>query len=170
MTDIVEERFWEKVARGAFDECWEWSASRTQQGYGQFRMAGKSVRAHRAAWELANGSIPDGLFVCHRCDNPPCCNPAHLFLGTAEDNVRDMVAKGRHVRPLRDESAVKFPKGVECHAAKLTEEGVIDIRRRYDAGERGTAIAADFGVSRSLITLVGKRRAWRHVPEEAQYA
>jgi hypothetical protein len=87
-------RFWSKVDKSG--ECWVWTAKALcENGYGRFYVGKKPLRAHRYSWELANGPITDGLFVCHRCDNPPCVNPAHLFLGTHQDNMQDMVAKGR---------------------------------------------------------------------------
>lgn len=97
-----EARFWAKVAVAGPDECWEWTASKTQHGYGQIMVTAsprKITRAHRAAWVLTCGPVPDGMVVCHRCDNPGCCNPAHLFVGTQLDNIADMVAKGRNVVP-----------------------------------------------------------------------
>lgn len=87
------ERFWAHVAQS--EGCWEWQASVFRTGYGQFRDGGRSMRAHRVAWELVNGPIPEGLHVCHRCDNRKCVRPDHLFLGTRSDNMQDMSAKGR---------------------------------------------------------------------------
>jgi hypothetical protein len=170
MVEEMAQRFWAKVDRRSDDECWEWLARRAERGYGQYRHEGRTVRAHRHAWRLANGPIPSGLLVCHHCDNPPCCNPAHLFLGTDADNVHDMVSKGRNVRPPRDESSVNFPRGERCHAAKLTEGQVIEIRRRYDAGDKRMEMAREFGVDYTLIWQIGKRKAWKHVPEEMQHA
>lgn len=95
-------RFWRKVAKGKPDECWEWQGHRERGGYGTvaFRKAKNQPYqklAHRVAWELSNtADIPDGMFVCHTCDNPPCCNPNHLWLGTQADNNRDMIQKGRY--------------------------------------------------------------------------
>lgn len=91
------ERFWAKIDVRGPDECWEWTATRHYKGYGEFRIVtSRSAKAHGVAWILANTrDIPAGMVVCHRCDNPPCCNPGHLFLGTVGDNNRDRAAKGR---------------------------------------------------------------------------
>lgn len=93
-TRSITERFWSKVRRSA--GCWEWTASRTKRGYGQFLLTtGRPILAHRMVWVLTHGVIPDGLYVCHKCDNPQCVRPDHLFLGSQGDNMRDMSAKGR---------------------------------------------------------------------------
>lgn len=92
----MEERFWSKVAIGSTNECWLWQASLGSTGYGQFNTGRSMAKAHRIAWELGNkGLIPADLMVCHHCDTPACVNPAHLFLGTQTDNMRDCFAKGR---------------------------------------------------------------------------
>lgn len=88
-------RFWERVVRGGPRECWEWQGSRHPSGHGQVWDGEKVVYAHRTAWALVNGPVPDGLVVMHSCDNPPCANPAHLSVGTQGDNLRDMASKGR---------------------------------------------------------------------------
>jgi hypothetical protein len=101
-------RFWSKVDKsGGPGTCWPWTGSVSSSGYGSLTHAGRGIKAHRRAWELTNGAIPPGdgphgTCVCHRCDNPLCCNPAHLFLGTTADNTHDMIAKGRKFRPLGD--------------------------------------------------------------------
>ena len=95
----ITERFWEKVH--ITDGCWEWMARRKLHGYGEFRIIDCLVPAHRMAWVLSVGPIPKGLLVLHRCDNPPCCNPDHLFLGTQADNLRDAIQKGRLVLTAR---------------------------------------------------------------------
>lgn len=94
---LVEDRFWEKVDRRGPDECWEWQGARNSKGYGELGRAKgkKNEYAHRLAYRIHYGSISEGMFVLHRCDNPPCCNPRHLFEGTPQDNTDDMIAKGR---------------------------------------------------------------------------
>lgn len=110
MRKTISERFFEKVKRG--DGCWEWTASTHHQwGYGHMRIQGRTVAAHRVSWELHYGAIPEGMLVCHRCDNPPCVNPAHLFLGTNFDNAADRVAKGRSIYPNKFKT--HCPKGHE---------------------------------------------------------
>lgn len=93
----LEERFWEKVDKRGPDECWPWNASRDKNGYGHFGIGnGRTTRAHRVSWQLANSSeIPAAMLACHTCDNPPCVNPAHIFIGTMADNLQDASAKGR---------------------------------------------------------------------------
>lgn len=87
-------RFWAKVSQS--DGCWQWTGATTSWGYGVLRVKGHNVHAHRVSWELHNGPIPEEMFVCHKCDNPQCTNPEHLFIGTARDNALDMIAKKRH--------------------------------------------------------------------------
>lgn len=114
------------------------------------------IRAHRLSWELVNGPIPKGIAVCHVCDNPPCVNPAHLFLGTQAENVSDMVAKGR---------ARGGPPSGELHPkAKLTREAVVAIRARYSAGGISLqSLADEHGVSKKTVLNVVKGRIWRDI-------
>lgn len=95
-------RFWAKVDRRSQDECWEWTASKSRDGYGKFWADGSMYSTHRLSFLMANGEIPEGLWVLHRCDNKPCVNPAHLFAGTREDNMLDMESKGRRKRYWRN--------------------------------------------------------------------
>ena len=142
-------RFEAKIQRSE-DGCWLWLGSRNRRGYGYFYVNGGVVRAHRAAWEFANGPIPDGLLVCHTCDNPPCVRPDHLWLGTYVDNARDRDAKGR--MPVR--------AGEAQSAARLTEDAVRQIRASKLSQP---ALARQFGVSQRLIWAVLKGESWRHV-------
>jgi hypothetical protein len=89
-------KFWSKIDIKGNNDCWDFKYGKTQAGYGHINDRGKNIYAHRFAWELTNGVIPDGLLVCHHCDNPGCCNPSHLFLGTTADNMHDRDAKGRN--------------------------------------------------------------------------
>lgn len=122
-------------------DCWEWPGSRNQSNYGQVQRNGVGL-AHRAAWIELNGSITPDLVVCHRCDNPPCYRPSHLFVGTHADNVADKMAKGRHT--------IKH----ETRARKLTDEQVADIRAARAAGDLIPDLAHRYGVSKSLVGLI----------------
>jgi hypothetical protein len=160
----LEERFWSKVD---YDKagCWLWTASLNEWGYGWFgvydgerwRMRG----AHRVAYELAFGPIPEGLRVLHTCDDPRCVNPEHLFLGDQFDNMRDMAAKGRGNLQQRPREA-RF--GEACNLTKLTAERVREIRERYAlGGVRQCDLAAEFGVSQGAVSLLIRRQTWRDV-------
>lgn len=151
----AEERFWAKVDQAEPNGCWPWTGHRIDTGYGRFYLGGKHRGTHRVAWTFTYGLIPDGLHVLHRCDNPPCCNPVHLWIGTHSDNMRDMVAKGR----LGGRKGAK--PGELHHGARLTYHQVEDIRRRSALGERGCDLAVAFGVSTATISRIRNRRGWR---------
>ncbi len=142
-------RFWSKVDVGKVDECWEWKAGKKGRGYGMFGINYEMWYAHRVAWILTFGPIPEGLLCCHHCDNPGCCNPYHLFLGTIRDNNVDSFRKGRTAR------------GEKQGGSKLTEEDVLEIRRLYKAKERNQQDLADkFGVSHVTISRIVRRKRW----------
>jgi hypothetical protein len=163
--EVVEAaaRFWAKVAQASNGECWQWVASKNHDGYGQFGLKGRSVRSHRIAYILANGLIPDGMFVCHRCDNPSCCNPAHLFIGTCADNNSDKLAKGRNVPPPPNSTKTRR-RGEKHHLAKLSEADVMEIRRRASLGETGTALGKEFGIGQQQASRLIKGKSWEHLP------
>lgn len=144
---------WDRIERLSIPEpnsgCLLWCGRADKNGYGIIRM-GYLRKAHRVAWEIRRGPIPDDLFVCHKCDVPACVNPDHMFLGTSQDNTADRDRKGRGARP----------QGVLNAFAKLTDRQVIEIRR-----EAGTLaeIGQRYGVSRSLVGYIRARKIWRHV-------
>lgn len=155
----AEERFWKFVDKNGpshptLGRCWAWTGGKIRRGYGMFRAAAGQIKAHRYAWELHHGPIPDGLCILHCCDNPSCVNPDHLSPGTAAENIADRDRKGR------------TNKGEDHYLAKLTAEQVRDIRHRYqrDSSTSGsTALAREFGVSYMTILRVIWRRCWKHV-------
>lgn len=166
------ERFWSRVKRGAEADCWEWAAARAAHGYGHTHVACRGGRrqmgAHRRAWELTHGPIPDGLCVCHRCDNPPCCNPAHLFLGTPADNNADMVAKGRaRSGPKPPGSRIGRSPGERNAGSKLTEANVREIRAMLAMGVSRAAVASAYGVSIGAIRRIHTGEGWSHVAGRA---
>lgn len=172
------ERFWAKVDKSG--ECWLWTAGIDRYGYGQFRPGGQdtySRSASRCVWMLVHGedSIPEGYFVCHRCDNPRCVNPEHLFVAPPAENSADMVAKKRTyhggaknpARGLRNGKYTKpekTPRGEQNGWARLTADQVREIRRLYATGEfRQVDIAAMFGTPQTNISRILRRLAWAHV-------
>lgn len=147
----ISKRLWLYVDKGDPDECWNWKGKKRPHGYGRTSINGKGIDAHRASWLIHNGEIPEGMCVLHKCDNPSCVNPAHLFLGTHLDNTLDMFAKGR----------------ANCPPRKLSHEQVQEIRLRHKEG-RGTCngMAAEYGISNAMISMIlrGKRRTHNALP------
>lgn len=147
-------RLWSKIEKQEPEKCWPWLSCRDKRGYGVINSGGCGLRtfAHRVVWMLTHGAIPQGMCVLHRCDNPPCCNPAHLFLGTKADNLRDAAEKGR------------MPRGEAHWRAKLTECDVREIRQQYAAGNISQRkLAKMFHVSEERIHSIVYRLAWKHV-------
>jgi HNH endonuclease len=138
----LSERFWSKVDKSG--DCWVWTGSRDLKGYGKINIGCTPTLAHRVSWQIKSGDIPEGLFVLHRCDNPPCVNPAHLFIGTAGDNVQDMMSKGRQRKgwircgkghPMSGSNLYIQPKTGKrnCAACKLER-----TKKRRSSGYRHT--------------------------------
>jgi hypothetical protein len=146
------DRFQASLGEATANGCIPWTGERDKDGYGRLFNGTGNVRAHRFAYELANGPIPHGMCVCHRCDNPPCVNHEHLFLGTNADNMAD-----------RDEKR-RTHQGSKHHFARLTEQDVIEIRRRFDAdGVSKTQLAKDFGVRIGTVAFIIKRKTWSRI-------
>ncbi len=160
----LENRLLDGAVRAA-NGCWEWTRSTDGKNYGRIGVeSGKAKQISRVSYELFCGPIPKGLFVLHRCDNPLCCNPTHLFLGTNYDNVQDMVRKGRSCKG-RKMKPEHVRHGEDSPSHKLTEEDVKNIRRRAGAGEKQRALAAEYHVTPSVICVIVNRKSWTHVPE-----
>lgn len=151
--DVTAE-FMSRVRPNHLSGCWEWTGAKNGLGYGLFRLNGKAQRAHRVSILLHKKKDPTNMVVCHACDNPSCVNPDHLWLGTQKDNMRDMRQKGRSAK------APSLLKGEKHPRSKLTSEQVLAI-----LGDDRThvAIAAQYGVSKSLIRSIKSGKTWRHV-------
>lgn len=150
-TPPVRVRFWSKVKRGSENECWPWTGSLTFFGYGSFGVGGRNFRANRVAYMLTQGPIGPDLHVLHSCDNPACCNPAHLREGTIQENSRERTAKGR------------VPVGEKNGGAKLKAEDVYVIR---DSTESSTVLGRRYGVHPTTISSIKRRYLWADLPEK----
>ncbi len=163
-------RLWSKT--DTTGSCWEYQGGRVRQGYGVLtERRGKSWRTHRLAYTLTRGPIPEGMFVCHRCDNPPCVRPDHLFLGTPKENSEDRDRKGRGASGdrsgMRKYASARLrvslsKRGEGHHGTKLTDQDVRNIRDRF-LSEGGPALAREYGITRDQIYNIRQRRSWSHV-------
>ena len=145
-------QFWAKIAIGAPSECWEWIGTKDTHGYGQIRWHGKMCLSHRLALAFTDGDWESRLLVRHVCDNPPCCNPAHLCRGTYRDNTRDAIERGLFRT---------MPKGGDHPSAKLTDRQAMAIKR---SSETTAEAAAKYGVCFSTIQQIRNGTTWRHLP------
>lgn len=172
-------RFWSKVDKSG--DCWLWTAGKTTSGYGETCFRKHVLYTHRVSYALSFGPVPEGLFVCHHCDNPSCVRPDHLFAGTHTENMRDMMAKGRGItleqrargdrngrrtHPERYQHMVTpDPKlGEQNHLAKLKDTDIPDIRCAYAAGGvTYKQLGARYGVTATNIMYIVRRLHWRHI-------
>lgn len=156
MTALVD-KFWSHVDTSG--DCWVWTGRRAPTGYGILSLKG-SYSTHRLSYELNVGPIPAGQFVCHRCDNPPCVRPSHLFAGTPKDNIQDAIAKGR----ILATKPWLIRHGEDHGMARLTNDQVRQIRELHVAHpNRQGWIADQFGVQRTTVNMIVNRKTWRHV-------
>lgn len=163
-TDLVtqkeSERFHNNVDIDLIGGCWIWTGGKSLSRrvgknayYGYVNFFGKLMSAHRASWILHYGEIPDEMCVCHKCDNPICCNPEHLFLGTDKENIADKISKGRQ----------NLPRGESHHGAILKEQNVVKIKDMLLKGKKSSELAKQFGVSENCIYNIKYGRTWKWI-------
>ena len=152
------------------DYCWIWTGSMQTNGYGRIFYDGKDHKAHRVSYELNIGHIPKGMIICHKCDNPSCVNPDHLFLGTNQDNSIDMVQKGRNNIESRSgdnhwmkKHPDKIAKGSSLNKSCLTEDNVIKLRKEFSSGATQVALAKKYGTTNKNIFHIVHRKTWKHI-------
>ncbi|HNZ67149.1 MAG TPA: HNH endonuclease signature motif containing protein [Planctomycetota bacterium] len=154
LTDKNIKNFWKKVDKKGEDECWEWTACKNKYNYGQFQINYKMYLSHRISWILENGDIPENYCICHSCDNPLCCNPNHLFLGTHKDNIADRDKKGRQA----------IRNGIKNGRHILTEKEVLEIRQKYIPYKYSQQKLADeYGVCNQLVSCIINNKIWKHI-------
>ena len=162
LTERNIKNFWKKVDKKGEDECWEWIASKDKDGYGYFGLDKKICLAHRISWILHYGDIPfhnsyHGMCVLHKCDNPSCVNPNHLFLGTNKDNMKDMVNKGRS-------SKISRSQGIKNPQHKLKEQEVLEIRQKYIPYKYSQRqLAKEYNIDQKQICNIVNYKTWKHI-------
>ncbi len=142
---------WDHIDRQTADGCWNWTAATSKSGHGIATIGGRRCYVHRYLFGIFNGPIPPGKVVRHRCDNPACCNPAHLILGTPAQNVADRCARGRSAR------------GESNGRSRLSADQVIELYTRWHAGEGSTSLATEYGITDRAVRLIIHGRNWRHL-------
>lgn len=169
----TNEDFYKNVTR--IGNCWIWKGLKNESGYGMFSLNGRQSRAHRISYEIHIGAIPEGLFICHKCDNPACVNPDHLFSGTAKENSMDMMKKGRNMHVTKPETLARgerngthtkpetVRRGTKIEWSKLTDNSVMEIRSKYANGESAPSLAKKHNVFLSTIYKVVYRKTWKHI-------
>ena len=151
----LKKRFLAKIKKSS--ECWGWIGNRNSKGYGQIKLDGVQTLAHRVSWQLFKGNIPEKMCVCHKCDNPSCVNPVHLFLGTTKDNMQDMIQKGRS-----NYCGGAHTYGEKNVSAKITSNDVLIIRELATHFTQ-SKIAKKFRISQMQISRIVRGKHWQHV-------
>jgi hypothetical protein len=150
-TKTIQEKFWSKVTLSGSNDCWLWIGDKDPDGYGRIRSGTTRIRAHRVSYELFIGAIDKNLVICHKCDNPSCVNPKHLWMGTTQENTSDMVSKERHAYGERNGQS------------KLTKKQVDEIKKIYGTGQYTLKeIGKIFGVTYAMVHLIVKNKNWKH--------
>lgn len=158
LLDAEISRFWSKVGKKDIEECWEWIGGLDKDGYGRFKVRSgiRTLKSHRLAYYLSNNKKQNSLLVCHKCDNPKCCNPNHLFIGTQKDNRIDCVKKGRMVQNCKH--------GEESDKSKLTADQVKDIIEEYYSGNASQIVLSKkYGVTATNIGAIVTNKIWKHL-------
>jgi len=168
--ELLKQRLLSKIKVNSDTQCWEWTDCCDHVGYGLIRIRSwpYSLGAHRvSAYVFLGVSIykrEDNKYICHHCDNPPCINPSHLFVGTAKENMHDAIRKGKMNFDRSSCGGMRKEWiGTKCKQAKLNKKSVLEIRRRYNSGDSGTHLAKEFGLSNGAMYRVINRQSWRHV-------
>lgn len=158
----IEIDFWKRVKVGPSNRCWPWIAGKREnvpgKDYGIVWISGKKTGAHQFAYRLANGEIPAGMIIRHSCDNPPCCNPSHLLIGTHADNKADCISRNRQ----------RHERGEDRYNSILKESDIIEIRKRYNPRhprDGGRALANEFSVGKTMISAIVNKHRWKHVQD-----
>jgi hypothetical protein len=151
--EYIDKCLWSKINKAGEDDCWEWQGHRDLKGYGTLIFFGKRVLAHRVICKLTHEDFDEGLLACHKCDNPPCCNPNHLYPGTYKDNSNDKHQRGR----------ANISKGENNGRAKITAAQVIELRNLFAGGMTKGALATKYGLTWSTVDKIVKNQLWKEV-------
>ena len=155
LNDKQIERLWSRISTATQEKCWPWIGAASSGGYGELRIGSNTYKPHRIIYALFNPGWNQQTYVCHTCDNPCCCNPTHLFAGTAQDNSQDRDRKGR--------GRVPDQVGSSHARTKLTEADILTIRRQYAQGRTQSAIGQDYGLGQTAISRIVNSKRWPHV-------
>lgn len=163
ITSEVLNRFWSRVDIKDSSECWNWLRLKDKDGYGRICIDSTDVRAHRLSYIIHYGEIPKGLLICHKCNNPSCCNPCHLYAGTPKENMQDCKNSGRlkSYENIRKYQQTHF--GEKHPRAKLTENQVLKIKKLLSKGIKQGILAEKFNISRQTISNINVGNGWRHL-------